>query len=213
MVDFWVGENVSTSKKKILILGESHYDEKKLEGEEVTEDCTRYVMNSYFTKEYKYVFFDRISASFGFKNHGDAVVFYNKVYFGNYITHYCESHGGKVAEKMIKEHRTDYNNRLFKFINENKIDIVVCFSKRSYWSLPGRNELEDNGITYKINGSGARRSRTIHKYVYRKNLEHNGCDEILTNDLIVYGIAHPSDSFGYRPDAVYEYLKDEGVAN
>lgn len=204
MLKFFEGKNVAITDK-VLILGESHYPASKEEyKKEIQDNVTSIVMEQFFNNVDNYPFFTRIALSFGFDNHDEAVEFFNKVYFGNYIVHYAAKGNHTIGKKLIAEYQEQYNDRLFNFVNEQHIKTIFCFSKNVYYGLPGNNAFDLRFDDVRINNNEAKRARTINKYIYRQGVEHAKCNVKLDNDLTVYGIAHPSGSKGYSPKEVYK---------
>ncbi|CBK73536.1 hypothetical protein CIY_06210 [Butyrivibrio fibrisolvens 16/4] len=210
MLKFWIGKNGLSNG--ILILGESHYNDEGDVGKEVPDCYTCGVMDRYFNQVDEYPFFDKIAASFGYSIREEVLDFYNNLCFGNYITRFCEKRHGAAANELIAKEKVMYNNRLFEFVNTNNIKMLFCFSKRVYWNLPGANARDIDYGAERINGWQGRRIRTINKYKYSKQVLHANCFVELENDLTVYGIAHPTGSYGYRPEEMYRFLeKEEGI--
>lgn len=214
----WKGENVLI-RNGVLILGESHYGhtedtigkgiEPEYKTSEVVEEYLRH--RSQYDGSAKWDrFFDNIAASFGYTKEecGD---FYNKVWFGNYVPVLCGIGETNTAKSFMKKCRTDYNNQLFSFINDNEISTVVCFSKSSYWNLPDSNSV-DTCIDIEIPSTDGKRN-VIHKYQYVSGIERNGCEVILEKPLLVYGIKHPSSRSGYNPRDVYDvFIKEKELS-
>ena len=136
------GEKAKSQQVRILILGESHYwGEDKKEEDKLTSEVVETYLKKYNSrirseKDRSYRFFDNIVQAFGIdpENRTD---FWNRVWFGNYIDEPCgvrDSQATKVLKRSGK--RDALNKQLFEFIEENKINIVFCFSRKVYDKLP-----------------------------------------------------------------------------
>ncbi len=207
-MEFVTGRSAKT-EKRILILGESHYDEDKEIASEVGPYYTSEVLKCFLNARkhvYWHNFFKRIADSFGYKESRQD--FYDKVYFGNYVTVFCGKNSD-VAKKAIKENRVEYNNRVFSFINDNKIDVLVCFSKTVYYALPDANDGDQRFEPIIVSPENIAQRRTIEKYLYKEGVRHRGCEEILEKPLLVYGVNHPSGSYGFSADEIYDAFKKE----
>ena len=215
-MEYWQGKDIS-KEKKILILGESHYEDSnadtdRMRGKPLKKGETLGVISYYLrlkeegNHESWMNFFDKVAASFGYDSPKE---FYDSVFFANYIDVYCGT-GDNSAEKYL----ADFNNRerlnddLFEFVNENGIPVIVCFGKRAYRSMPGLNkkvgEFSSSEVTGRIGDSN--RNRIAQMCQYRKDLEHANCNITLKNDLTVYAIGHPSAPNGYVVEEVRDYL-------
>lgn len=200
--DPWRGSNIPTYPR-VLILGESHYDDNK--GEKVSYP-TSGVVRTYFESRHRWSqFFDKIAASFGY-DRDKARQFYEKVYFGNYIDVVC-SVGDDSASHYADLNRDTYNAEWFDFINRNEIDVVVCFSKMVFSHFPSLNEMgknENSGREYVGDIGG--RSNYVEYRMYAPYTEHEHCSIELTKPLKVYGIRHPSGQGGYAPNQICKYV-------
>ncbi len=121
----------------------------------------------------------------------------------------CGKGDTKKAKYFMKQNRTEYNNDLFSFVNQNQISVLVCFTKATFWNLPAASD-EDRGTYRKIElpliGG---RANTINIYEYAPGVNHGSCDVILEASLKVYGIRHPSARGGYESKPVYDVLSQE----
>lgn len=193
------GEKAKDQLVKILILGESHYwGEDKKEEDKLTSKVVETYLKKYNSrirseKDCSYRFFDNIVQAFGIdpENRTD---FWNRVWFGNYIDEPCgvrDSQATKVLKRSGK--RDALNKQLFEFIEENKIDIVFCFSRKVYDKLPpleeslGDNEIKgDKSDSHRLDkcvyGAGGRATVSVP----------------LSKSVTVYGLKHPSQGFSYR---------------
>ena len=133
MLKFWSGNKI-VHDNRILILGESHYDGDERILEQVEDNYTFGVMERYYQGT-NYRFFNNIATSFGNKDKNEALDFFDKVYFGNYIVHYAAKGNHAIAKKLIAEYQEQYNDRLFNFVNEQHIKTIFCFSKNVYYGL------------------------------------------------------------------------------
>ena len=192
----WRGEK----ENGIMILGESHYDK-------VVKDYLKHCEPGGGKAGWDR-FFSRIADTFGYEKTEEKKLFYDKVWFRNYITHFC---GVKddAARNIAEKNRIYYNNELFSLINEKNIRIIVCFSKLAYWKLPNRHE-SDKASTRALDvPTSNKRSNQINIYEYLPGVEHGFCDVKLNQPLTVYGIRHPSSRGGYCAKEIRELLKGE----
>ncbi len=182
------GTKAKDQPVKVLILGESHYwSEDKKEEDKLTSK----VMETYLSETYSYRFFDNIVRSFGVapeKRRG----FWEKVWFGNYIDEPCGIRDSQ-ATKLLKqpEKREELNRQLFLFIEENKIDVVFCFSRKVYDKLPPLEEGDKEKRGAKID------SHRLNECVYVAGQRKNASLS-LSKSVTVYGLKHPSQGFSYR---------------
>ncbi len=207
-----VWEPKNNMRNKILILGESHYDKDVKQGDE-SDFYTKDVVDDFLnrsTKERWHEFFYKIAKSFGYSrdNENDIKVFYNSVYFGNYVDVICGIGNSNKAKNLIQLNRNSYNESLFDFCNQHKIDLIICFSKAVYNAMPNvefKGEFDKDVI--EIGKIGNRRNlagKTLFKQGKRKD-----CKTSLKKDLLVYGIRHPSGGGGYKTEQVYQFLSRE----
>ena len=204
----WCGKNVPKTNR-ILIMGESHYDSEELTARNTApEYTTSDVVRCYLEKHPSWSsFFDRIAESFGYSS-SDRERFYSKVYFGNYVEELCGV-GDDRAQKSIKRNRDAYNTSLFNFINDNEIDILICFTKESYNNLPSfasSGETAGSELIGKIGESGKKHNNAEYCN-YVAGVEHAHCDTVLKKTLKVYAFVHPTGQYGFNPSQVYEYCK------
>lgn len=167
---------------------------------------TENVVKNYFRNpnDSAYRFFDKIAACFGFLP-DDRELFWNKVWFGNYID---ESDCGiktNKAEKLVKNNKSKYNKELFEFVNKNSINMIFCFSRLVYKNLPVKTSFEDKGIELDVQNTGGKRDY-ISKFIYKPGIRPNN-DVELNNQLIVYGLRHPSSRCGFNSAHYSNYLK------
>lgn len=206
----WCGNHLLQSPK-VLILSESHYDGENY-GENVPFSTTS-VVNRYFEQHEKWsAFFSRIAASFGYQIE-NARSFYDRVYFGNYVDVICGI-GTDHAKNYISLNRQKLNDDLFRFVNENSIDLIVCFSKLVYNSLPSLNQYysEEQNIKTKIGTLGSKRNYAEY-CTYLPGIEHPNCGIPLIKTLRVYGVGHPSAQGGFDSNQVNQFfLKQQDVS-
>lgn len=210
----WFGEK-SKESKRVLILGESHYDsqnnypgyvgrETPYTTEEVVREYLSHKSNSADNKRWDR-FFDKIAFSFGYEK--DKVkAFYNLVMFGNYLPILCGVGKANPAKRYMKMERIELNNALFSFLNKQSVDILLCFSKSVYWNLPCACDIDrqsEHDIELPRIGN---KSNRIHCFTYAPGHIHKNCDVILNKSLQVYGIRHPSARCGFDAEAVHNEL-------
>lgn len=191
------GTKVNDLKEKVLILGESHHDKN-----EDTNFTTCSVMCNFYKTpiEHKYEFFHKIAKSFGVEKESiddEFKKFWDYVYFGNYVEKLCGITDQR-AKILISEYREQYNDNLFKFINDNEIKKVFVFSRLVYNNMPSLNKKEgENGkreYTDKIHD----KRDWIESCNYKRNCEHKHTKTQLKNDLEVYNMRHPSCRCGFE---------------
>lgn len=116
------GKNAKHQSKRILILGESHYDK-----DGYNDFTTDSVVQNFYSNpgEKKYQFFHKIAKCF-FENVKDIddefESFWNNVYFANYVDGLCGI-GDSKAKILIKNNKEIYNNELFKI---NQVRRTFC---------------------------------------------------------------------------------------
>lgn len=196
----FVGENAKKQSKRILILGESHYkEETEIDG---TESVVKFLAIDGNDSKYKTMFYKNIMQTFGYDiTPENRMVFWNKVFCGNYVEKLCGKGKDNTATDYITNNRKNYNNSLFDFINENEIDLVICFSRLVYNNLPSfvQGEKEE-----KLN---SHQTQCLKKCEYLPECDHKWCDIQLKKRLTVYGLRHPSAYF--NPEIYSEILKNE----
>lgn len=207
----YIGKEAA-KETRILILGESHHN-KNNEGEgEPASYTTSSVVEAYLTEEETgktHRFFHKIAQSFGIDTTKvEEKRFWDKIYFGNYIDVVCGVRDN-AAPQLIKDKgkRKQYNEELFKFVNENEIDIVCCFSRLVYQNLPAKSSFENSGITIGVPDIGGKRDY-IQKFIYQPGVRNN-CDIALNKPLMVYGFRHPSARCGFCSEHYNWYLQKE----
>ncbi len=205
------GKNAKYQSKRILILGESHYDK-----DGYNDFTTDSVVQNFYSnpREKKYQFFHKIAKCFfeNVKNIDDEFeCFWNNVYFANYVDELCGI-GDSKAKNLIKSNRKKYNNELFEFINKNEIDIVFVFGRSVYYNLP--NYSKNKTVTEKQpdldNGNifvGSRRDFISH-CVYLKCEQHKNVKTVLKRNVHIYGLRHPSAQCGFNVENYKPYLKN-----
>lgn len=212
----FAGKNARNRNLKILILSESHHyskdDYNKTEEErreKVRNYRTENVVKNYLEqfsgggkKDRAYYFFDKIVNSFSIDPAENRERFWNQVFFGNYVEGELCGIRDSRAKDLINAHSSEYNKSLFDFVNEEGIDLIFCFSRRVYNSLPQCKNNEKN-----IVGKIGRCNDFICKRKYLPNCEIDGVPT-LSKKLTVYGFRHPSARGGFRAENYSEYLKD-----
>lgn len=196
----FVGKNANKQSKRILILGESHYEETgEIDG---TESVVKFLAVDGNDTKMNTMFYKNIMKSFGYDvTPENRLLFWSKVFCGNYVNTLCGKGKSNTAEHHITQNRKNYNNALFDFINENEIDIVICFSRLVYNNLPGftKREKEEKLTNHQ--------TQYLNKCEYQPECTHNWCDVQLKKQLTVYGLKHPSKF--YCPEIYSEILKSE----
>ena len=197
------GNNL-TKNCNILILGESHHHTKSNDPNYTTEN----VVKNYFRNpnDPAYRFFDKIAACFGYSA-DEREVFWNKVWFGNYVDESdCDVRNGR-AKMLIEKCRQEYNKELFDFVNQNEIDIIFCFSRLTYYNLPDRASFEDQAVKYYPPKTSGEKDR-VEKFIYKPGTRPNG-GVGLNKELIIYSFSHPSARCGFCPEHYMDYLQKE----
>lgn len=109
--------------------------------------------------------------------------------------------------------REEYNDALFRFVNEKGIDIIFCFSRRVYNSLPslakhtGEYEEIVKRDIFLHKKDGTPKKDYISHCVYLPDLSHKYTNVCLSKSLEVYGMLHPSGRYGFDPENYSEKLK------
>lgn len=202
----WIGGNLCNNPR-ILVLGESHYDENNI-GEKVSFPTAGVVRHYFEAREKWSQFFDKMAASFGYDKE-NARDFYEQICFGNYVDVVCGI-GDNNAKHFIHLNRASYNDDWFGFVNSNEIDVIICFSKLVYNNLPGLNEAypEEKCDKFYVGQIGGR-GNYIELCNYLPNIDHPSCSVRLNKPLMVYGIRHPSSQGGYNPEQVLQFMKGQ----
>ena len=133
--------------------------------------------------------------------------FWNKVYCGNYVCKLCGKGSDNPAKKLIKDNRTNYNDSLFDYVNENEIDIVFCFSRLVYNSLPSFTKGENQEQLTPESKLLEHPKHELYKFEYKPDCEHKNCTVKLKKPLTVYGFKHPSACYSHS--TYYDYFKDK----
>mgnify|MGYP004482273587 FL=1 len=205
------GENVKYQNKRILILGESHYDKDGYDNFTTKSVIENYHLNP---NEKKYNFFHKIAQCFSVKTNDidkEFECFWSNVYFANYVDELCGI-GDSKAKSLIENNKKEYNDELFEFINKNKIDIVFIFGRTVYNNLPSYSENKattekqpdlDNGDL-----SVGNRRDFVNCCIYLKDEPHENTDIKLNKDVHVYGLRHPSAQCGFNVENYKPYLKN-----
>lgn len=231
------GEKAEHQKIKVLMLGESHHWSKEdwvtAEGETEAQAEERrkekaanyktetvvknYLLNYEKTTERDkaYRFFDKIVLAFGFDPEIHREYFWDHVWFGNYIDELCGV-GDSQATNLLKEedNRIRYNDDLFDFVANEKIDIIFCFSRRVYNKLPslvkatGENENTINVGDFLRAKDGTPKKDYISYCKYLPGA-HNHTSKPIKRTVEVYGMLHPSGRYGFAPENYAPELKKQ----
>lgn len=205
------GENAKYQNKRILILGESHYDKDGYDNFTTKSVIKNYHLNP---NEKKYNFFHKIAQCFSVNTNDidkEFERFWSNVYFANYVDELCGI-GDSKAKSLIENNKKEYNNELFEFINKNKIDIVFVFGRTVYNNLPSYSKNKtaaekqpdlDNGNIF----VGSRRDFISH-CVYLKGEQHKNVKTVLKRNVHIYGLRHPSARCGFNAENYKPYLKN-----
>lgn len=229
-------DNAKDKHISILILGESHHwssedwivaeGETELQAEErrkekaanyKTKTVVKNYLRNYSTsidRDKAYRFFDKIVQAFGFEPESQREYFWDHVWFGNYIDELCGIGDSKATELLSCPSKCqEYNDQLFKFINNNEIKVVFCFSRRVYNHLPGlvkgsgEHEERINDKIYLLTKDGKHKTDYISYCKYLPDLSHKHTTEKLKESLEVYGMLHPSGQYGFDPQNYAPDLK------
>lgn len=205
------GKKAKCQNKRILILGESHYDKDGYDNFTTKSVIENYHLNP---NEKKYNFFHKIAQCFSVNTNDidkEFECFWSNVYFANYVDELCGI-GDSKAKSLIENNKKEYNNELFEFINKNKIDIVFIFGRTVYNNLPSYSENKattekqpdlDNGDL-----SVGNRRDFVNYCIYLKDEPHENTDIKLNKDVHVYGLRHPSAKCGFNAENYKPYLKN-----
>lgn len=205
------GKKAKCQNKRILILGESHYDKDGYDNFTTKSVIENYHLNP---NEKKYNFFHKITQCFSVNTNDidkEFECFWSNVYFANYVDELCGI-GDSKAKSLIENNKEEYNNELFEFINKNKIDIVFVFGRTVYNNLPSYSKNEttaekqpnlDNGNLF----VGSKRDFISH-CVYLKGEQHKNAETELNRDIHIYGLRHPSARCGFNAENYKPYLKN-----
>lgn len=205
------GKKAKCQNKRILILGESHYDKDGYDNFTTKSVIENYHLNP---NEKKYNFFHKIAQCFSIKTNDidkEFECFWSNVYFANYVDELCGI-GDLKAKSLIENNKNEYNDELFEFINKNKIDIVFIFGRTVYNNLPSYSENKattekqpdlDNGNLF----VGKKRDFISH-CLYLKGEQHKNAKTMLKRDVHIYGLRHPSAQCGFNVENYKPYLKN-----
>lgn len=204
------GQKAKDQPVKYLILGESHHvsTDPKVMTDKVAGVPASYttasVIQEHLDKKKTHDFLTKIAKTFG----SEEDAFWQSVYFGNYIDVLCGI-GNSVAKNQIKDNdnRIKYNDQLFQFVNQHKIEKIFCFSILAYKSLPSLSDDEES--TREAVGTRGNRRVFLRQCQYKARVQHEGTSIILEQNLRVYGISHPQAKGGYSPEIYANALKDQ----
>lgn len=203
------GTAATAQRKKILILGESHHGDRPEDAGKPGDIPTSKVVQDYLDwtgpMEDGHRFFHQIALSFGIdvNKEQERALFWDKVYFGNYVDVLCGIKDG-LAKTLMEQNEDTYNQTLSQFVNRCQIDTIFCFGIQVFDHLPGNHYA---GILLGEDGSVIADKR-IGK---NGNLEIAGylCEpspKTYDHPVRIYGMMHPAyPSFSPKPFA--EYLK------
>lgn len=207
------GKDAKNQPKRILILGESHHYE---------TESTQKTVDGYLDQckqkghaENCHKFFDQIVRAFSKDPETEREEFWSCVWFGNYIDKICGV-GDSQATNLVgdKDNRRIYNDELFAFVVDKKIDVIFCFSRRVYNHLPslvkdsGEHEGRINDKIYLLTKDGNQKTDYISYCKYLPELSHKYTTERLKEPLEVYGMLHPSGRYGFNPENYAPDLKE-----
>ena len=229
----FAGKEAKNQTKRVLILGESHHwdpedwelqlgeTEEQAEGrrkEKAAIYKTETVVKNYL-REYEkptgrdqaYRFFDKIVQAFGFNPETQRKYFWDHVWFGNYIDELCGVGDSKAIALLGRDKkRQEYNDQLFKFINDKEIKVVFCFSRRVYNKLPslvkGECEEEINVGDFLQTKDGKPKTDYISYCKYLPG-SHDYTSKHLEKSVEIYGMLHPSGRYGFAPENYAPVLK------
>lgn len=205
------GKKAKCQNKRILILGESHYDKDGYDNFTTKSVIENYHLNP---NEKKYNFFHKIAQCFSVNTNDidkEFECFWSNVYFANYVDELCGI-GDSKAKSLIENNKKEYNDELFEFINKNIIDIVFVFGRTVYNNLPSYSKNEttaekqpnlDNDNLF----VGSKRDFISH-CVYLKGEQHKNAETELNRDIHIYGLRHPSARCGFNAENYKPYLKN-----
>lgn len=231
------GEKAEYQKIKVLILGESHHwsneDWRLAEGETKAQAAekrkvkaanyrTKNVVKNYLLNYAKntdrdkaYCFFDKIVKAFGFNPETHREYFWNNVWFGNYIDELCGVGDSQATDLLAEEkNRIRYNDELFEFVANAKIDIIFCFSRRVYNKLPSlekatgeKEEIINVGDFLRTNDGKPKKDYISYCKYLPGSHKHTG--KPLERTVEVYGMLHPSGQYGFAPENYAPELKKQ----
>lgn len=203
------GVDADKQSKKILILGESHHS-KDGNGDFTTAGVIQHMKRCPTNDAFH--FFHKVAKSCGEKfscTEMEFEMFWNKVYFGNYIEDLCEIKTS-TAKNLARDNRVLYNDNLFKFINEKNIDMVLVFSRLVYNSLPSFSESLKSNERQKNFDDGTLKVKSkrdwISHCVYLPDAAHKYTNVLLNKKVDFYGMRHPSARCGYNAENYSKFL-------
>lgn len=198
------GLKAQEQEKRILILGESHHDIEEIMGQPASYP-TNSIVNTYLSEEKTkntHYFFHKIAQSFGVDTNKseEKEMFWDKVYFGNYIEVVCGV-GDNTAKHMAYENKDYYNQKLKEFVIQEKIDYIFCFGVSAVYNcLPSKQGWDRNAIYPEgkiIVGHKLKNGKEKNVYLRAGVYRENGYFE---REVAVYGIPHPSAQGGFNPN-------------
>lgn len=193
--------------KRILILGESHHDIFEEKGKSLPY-TTKSIVETYLIQEHTgktHRFFQKVARSFGINitdKSEEKKLFWDKVYFGNYIDVNCGV-GDNSAKESVKKNRDKYNKELKDFVAREKIDCIFCFGVSTVYNCLPSEGWNKNAIYNDGKIIVAYQSKKV--YLRAGIYEPDGYFE---RKVTVYGVPHPSAQGGFNPDHFVEELND-----
>lgn len=220
----FIGEKALNRQVKILILGESHHinlkDENNNEKFKAATYDTKCVVKEHIAdeenKKPSLFFFQKIGNAFGrpMKTKAERTAFWENFYFGNYIDVLCGVKDGAASVYLAKNEdgitkRQIMNDDLFKFVNAEGIDVIVCFSRKVFKNLPSLTLKEEdkpnlNGCDIRVGG----KKDYIGYCVYSPNVSHKHTSVILNKELKAYSLRHPSSRGGFCAENYADILSN-----
>lgn len=195
--------------KRILILGESHHYETESTQKTVDGYLDRCRREGHAEKCHK--FFDQIVRAFGKVPETEREIFWDHVWFGNYIDELCGVGDSRATNLLSeKDKRIRYNDDIFDFVASKEIDVIFCFSRRVYNKLPslakGEFDKEINVGAFLRTKDGKPKKDYISYCKYLPG-SHEHTSKPLKKAVEVYGMLHPSGRYGFAPENYAPELK------
>lgn len=203
------GAAAAAQPKKILILGESHHGDVPEDVRKPGKGSTKEVVMDYLSQkagtEQCLQFFHKIALSFGVDVGKDEEkkLFWDKVFFGNYVDVLCGVQDG-TAERLMKQNKETYNQELAEFVNRHQIDTVFCFGLGVFDCLPGDHYagILPGEVGDTVSGKRFEENQSIELAGYLCEPPSGPFD----HPVRIYGMTHPSRP-GFSPKPFVEYLK------
>ncbi|MBN2862374.1 MAG: hypothetical protein JXN62_04370 [Bacteroidales bacterium] len=182
----WIGDNYYSTSKKILIIGESHYNSKrKIFTEEELYELTHWTINEIAHNEWTHRFYTNIASLFKGEKilPSEKLNFWNGVCFYNYIQSIdIEQPGVAPTYEMF----SSAINPFLDVVNKCEPNYIIIFSYRTWENL----------------------KRDLKKYFLLNNIE-SGCGykKLKIEDNIYNIIAFPHPSRGFSREKWNQPLK------